>query len=131
MPNAATTEMMAGFGLRDARTGEGCRLALQELWLTGLLLPVGARLMVRHTFKSAEETPLEMIYTFALPRDAAMRRFRVAGTGFSVRSELRPAAEAQRHYEEGIDRGHLSTMARITATDWLTSAWATSPRVRR
>lgn len=110
---ALTEETPAGFGLKDARTGEGCRLALQELWLTGRLLPVGAHLMVRHTFQSAEEKPLEMIYAFALPRDAALRRFRVAGAGFSVRSELRPVAEAQRRYEEGIDGGHLSTMARM------------------
>jgi len=89
------------------------RLAMQELRLAGEVLPVGARLVVRHVFRSAEAEPIEVVYPFPLPRDAALRRFRVEGEGFSVRSELRPAREAERGYEQAIDEGHLAAIARV------------------
>jgi len=97
---------------RSAKTGKEIKLAMQELWLTGEILAVGARLVVRHTFQSAENDPLEVIYAFVLPRDAALRRFKVEGEGFSVHSELRPVEEAQKAYEKGIEEGHLSTLAK-------------------
>lgn len=53
-----------------------------------------------------------MIYSFALLRDAALRRFFVRGDGFAVRSELKPVEQAVRTYEEGLARGRLATVAR-------------------
>lgn len=106
------TEERIGYAPRCARSGEPIRLAMQRLWLTGRLLPVGAHLFVHHAFRSQEQNPLEVIYSFALPRDAALRRFFVRGEGLSVRSELKPVADAVRVYEEGLARGHLATLAR-------------------
>lgn len=68
--------------------------------------------MVTHTFRSSEAEPVEVVYAFALPRDAALRRFRVRGLSFSVRSELEPVSEAVKRYEEGIEAGNLSVLAR-------------------
>jgi Ca-activated chloride channel family protein len=87
-------------------------LAMQRLWLTGQIVPAGARLFVQHVFRSEEDKPLEVIYSFPLPRDAALRRFRVTGDGFEAHSELRETEAAIRAYEEGIERGALSTLAR-------------------
>lgn len=109
---ATATEERIGYAPRCARSGEPIRVAMQRLWLTGRVLPVGARLFVHHAFRSQEQNPLEVIYSFALPRDAALRRFVVRGEGFSVRSELKPVADAVRTYEEGLARGHLATLAR-------------------
>ncbi len=95
----------------NSQTGDDVSLALQELWLTGRILPVGATLHVRHVFKCAESTPIEMVYAFALPRDAALRSFRIVGEGFTVSSELRPTVEAEKIYEEGIESGSLSSLA--------------------
>ena len=95
----------------SAETGEACELAMQELWLTGKILPVGARLVVRHTFQSAETRPVEVVYAFALPRDAALRRFRVTGEKFSVRSELKRLEDAREAYEEAIEEGYLGVLA--------------------
>ena len=95
-----------------AETGEELRLAMQSLFLAGRVLPVGARLTVRHVFQSEEKKRLEAIYAFALPRDAALRRFQVSGPGFSVRSELKPVAEAVKVYEAGLEKGNLATLAR-------------------
>jgi len=109
----STTTLEGGsFSVCSAADGRDARLAMQELWLTGTILPVGAHLVVRHGFRSAEDHPLEVVYAFMLPRDAALKRFRVVGAGFDVHSELRPVAEAQEAYEAGLEAGHLATMAR-------------------
>src|SRR5580693_9708420 len=95
-----------------APTGQPVQLAMQRLWLTGRVLPAGARLTVQHVFKSAETKPIEVIYSFPLPRDAALRRFRIVGDGFEAHSELRETESAVKAYEDGIARGSLSTLAR-------------------
>ena len=93
-------------------TGEAVQLAMQRLWLTGRVLPAGARLTVQHVFKSAETKPIEVIYSFPLPRDAALRRFRIVGDGFEAHSELRDTEAAVKAYEEGMAQGSLATLAR-------------------
>lgn len=95
-----------------APTGEPLRLAMQRLWLTGQVLPAGARLVVQHIFQSEEERPLEVIYSFPLPRDAALRRFRITGDGFETHSELKETEEAVKAYEKGLAEGSLSALAR-------------------
>jgi Ca-activated chloride channel family protein len=109
---SSTLESTSSFTPLNGRTGQELKLSLQELLLGGELLPVGARLRVRHTFRSAEERPVEVVYSFPLPRDAALRRFRILGEGFDVTSELRSTAEAVHLYEEGLAAGSLSTLAR-------------------
>ena len=101
-----------GFAVVSGTTGEPVRLALQELSLTGRLLPVGATLQVRHVFRSEEKQPLEVVYAFVLPRDAALRRFTISGEAFSVESELRPTVKAVASYEKAIENGRLTSLLR-------------------
>jgi Ca-activated chloride channel family protein len=89
------------------------QLTLQSLFLTGQILPVGARLWVRHEFQSNELQPVEVVYAFALPREATLRRFRISGDGFDVASDLRSKEEARKEYEDGIAQGALSSLASI------------------
>ncbi len=96
----------------DATSGEPLRLAMQQLFLTGKILPVGGHLYVSHVFRSAEEKMIEAVYSFALPRDAAPRRFKVKGDGFEVHSELKPVKEASEAYEKGLSEGHTAALAR-------------------
>ncbi len=96
----------------EARTGLPLKLAMQRLWLTGRILPAGARLIVQHVFRSQENAALEVVYSFPLPRDAALRSFRITGDGFEAHSELKQTEEAVKAYEEGIAQGALSTLAR-------------------
>jgi Mg-chelatase subunit ChlD len=105
------SDQLRGFGPAVQATGEPLALGMQTLWLTGHVLPVGARLWVRHEFQCTEDKPVEVIYTFMLPRDATLRRFRVTGEGFSVDSKLQPVEEARKTYEAGIEAGSLSTLA--------------------
>jgi Ca-activated chloride channel family protein len=68
--------------------------------------------VVQHVFRSEEDKTIEVIYSFPLPRDAALRRFRITGDGFEEHSELRETEAAVNAYEEGITRGSLSALAR-------------------
>jgi Ca-activated chloride channel family protein len=86
---------------------------MQRLWLTGQVLPAGARLVAQHIFRSEEEKPIEAIYSFPLPRDAALRRFRITGDDFEAHSELKETEAAAKAYEKGISGGSLSALARI------------------
>lgn len=106
------SETARSFAPVAAGSGQSINIAMQRLWLTGNVLPIGARLVVQHVFCSAEDEPLEVIYSFALPRDAALRSFRIAGDGFEARSELRDTADAVAAYEQGIAQGSLSALAR-------------------
>ena len=102
----------ANFGPIAASGKEALRLAMQRLWLTGRVLPAGAHLTIQHVFRSEEEKPLEVIYSFPLPRDAALRAFRITGDGFEVHSELIETEAAVQAYERGIAEGSLSALAR-------------------
>lgn len=102
----------ASFAPVAAATGQSVKLAMQRLWLGGQVLPAGARLVVQHVFRSDEEKPLEVIYSFPLPRDAALRSFRITGEGFEAHSELKATEEAVKAYEEGLAQGSLATLAR-------------------
>jgi Ca-activated chloride channel homolog len=95
-----------------AAQGTPMQLAMQRLWLTGQVTAAGARLVVQHVFRSAEERPLEVIYAFPLPRDAALRSFRIEGEGFDVRSELKSTADAVAEYEKAMAEGSLAALAR-------------------
>jgi Ca-activated chloride channel family protein len=96
-----------------AGAGQQLQLAMQRLWLTGRVLPAGARLLVQHVFRSGETRPLEVIYSFPLPRDAALRSFRIEGDGFDAHSELLPRADASKKFEQGIAAGSLSALAQL------------------
>lgn len=103
---------VSGFAPVGALTGAPIQLAMQRLRLTGRVVAAGARLFVEHVFQSGEERPLEVIYAFPLPRDAALRAFRIKGEGFEAHSELRETGEAVKAYERGIAEGSLSALAR-------------------
>lgn len=104
-----------GFVVRRGEDGGEARLAMQELLLGGTLTPLGARLVVRHVFRSAERKPLELVYAFILPRDAQLRRFTVTGEGFSVESDLKPVEEACADYEAALAQGSLAAIAQSCA----------------
>jgi Ca-activated chloride channel homolog len=102
----------ASFAPLAADSGRALNLSMQRLWLTGQVLPAGARLVVEHVFRSEEENALEVIYSFSLPRDAALRQFRIIGESFEAHSELKETEAAVEAYEDGVARGALSALAR-------------------
>jgi Ca-activated chloride channel family protein len=102
----------ASYSLITAEDGQPIRLAMQRLWLSGEVLPAGARLSVEHVFRSEEANNVEAIYSFPLPRDAALRSFRISGENFDVHSELKPTEAAVKDYEQAIAAGSLAALAR-------------------
>jgi hypothetical protein len=76
------SDTKSSFAPIAASTGDPIRLAMQRLWLTGHVLPAGGRLVVQHVFRSDEDGPLEVIYSFPPPQDAPLRAFRITGGGF-------------------------------------------------
>ena len=99
-----------GFAPVNAANGKEVTLAMQDLFVTGHILAAGARLVVRHTFVSGEKQSVEIVYAFVLPRDAALRRFKITGKDFAVCSELQPVEAARKAYEKGLADGHLATL---------------------
>lgn len=87
-------------------------LAMQSLWITGRVLPVGAVFRVRHEFGVGGKKKVEAVYCFGLPRDAALRRFQLRTGSMVAHSELRPTEEAAKEYERGIEAGSLAALAR-------------------
>jgi Ca-activated chloride channel family protein len=101
--------------LIDRATGQPVPLAMQRLEVRGTLLPVGALLKVIHRFKCAEGgKPLEAIYVSMLPRDGSLRRFVIKGENFEVESDLKERQKARETYEQGIEQGHLSSLAEVS-----------------
>lgn len=107
------TSNVQGFGPQSVGKEKKIKLAMEDLWLGGTLTPHGGRLVVRHIFQSAETEPLEVVYCFALPKDAALRQFVISGDNFEVKSELRPLEEARKVYEDAISDGHTASMAQV------------------
>ncbi len=107
----STQNVAQAFAVQNEK-GQEVQLVMQELSLAGHILPVGARIAVRHVFRSAEVQPVEAVYAFGMPRDAALRQFRIEGEDFSVRSDLHDVEEAAKLYEAGIQEGRLSALAR-------------------
>jgi Ca-activated chloride channel homolog len=99
------------FGVVNRKTGKDVVLSLQHLELGGVVHPAGAHLKVSHIFESGEPGPIEAVYCFALPRDAALRSFTVHAGDTYVESKLLPRGEATELYEKGIEEGSISVLA--------------------
>lgn len=92
-------------------TGESINLSMESLFVTGKIIPVGAKLIVEHKFKCGEQNPIEVVYSFGLPRNATLRRFKVKSNDLIVESELKKREEVNKVYEEAIVNGDLAVQA--------------------
>lgn len=104
-------EEIIPFEVFSKKTGKTLELAMESLILTGKIIPAGAQLIVEHSFVCNEKKPVEVIYSFGLPRDATLRRFKVKGKDFLVDSELKTRKEVDKIYEEAIEKGYLGVKA--------------------
>jgi len=102
---------MKGFMVYNPETGQDIKLTLQDLYLSGKIIDIGSKLVIRHIFQHSEKTPVEAVYSFMLPRDAAIKSFKVVGENFTAVSKLVETEEAREEYEEGIEAGKLSFLS--------------------
>ena len=98
------------FAPLHAKSLEPLALDMQSLFLTGQVFPFGAKLNVAHVFRSNEKSAVEVVYSFALPRDASLVGFRIEGQGFCISSRLEPRTQAERRYEEAMEAGSLAAI---------------------
>jgi Ca-activated chloride channel family protein len=102
--------MTSYFAPLRANSAEPLALDLQSLFLSGRVLPFGAKLSVTHVFRSSEKTPVEVVYCFPLPRDASLVSFNISGENFSISSRLERTSVAQKRYEQALERGSLAAL---------------------
>ena len=107
--------MSSYFAPMRVDSGSVLALDMQSLFLSGRILPFGAKLTVTHVFRSREKGPVEAVYCFPLPRDASLISFEIKGEGFSVSSRLKRAAHAQQCYEQALIQGSLAAYTQQNA----------------
>lgn len=102
--------MTSYFAPLRANNAEPLALDMQSVFLSGRVLPFGAKLSVTHVFRSSEKSPLEVIYSFPLPRDASLVSFQTSGDNFSISSRLERATDAEKRYEKALEHGSLAAI---------------------
>ncbi len=102
--------MTSYFAPRYVWNAKVMALEMQSLFLSGRIFPFGAKLTVDHVFRSSEKVPVEVIYSFPLPRDASLTGFQITGKNFSVSSRLETVADAKQRYEEALEQGSLAAV---------------------
>lgn len=70
----------------------------------------GARVTVRQTFTNPTDKPIEAIYTFPLPSDAAVDRMRMKVGDRIIEGSIRRKEEARRIYEEAKNKGQVASL---------------------
>ena len=108
----------APFSLISAETREPAELSMQRLWLTGQVLPAGARLIVEHVFRSGEKKPLEVIYSFPC---RAMRPSDVSASPAKVSRLIRSSKRRKRRSKRTRKRSPQARLPRSrvnTETAW-------------
>ncbi len=103
--------MTSYFAPVRANSAEPLKLDMQSLFLSGRVLPFGAKLSVTHVFRSSEKSPVEVVYCFPLPRDASLVSFQISGERFSISSRLEPTMDAHKRYEEALEYGSLAALS--------------------
>ncbi|MBI5706055.1 MAG: VWA domain-containing protein, partial [Armatimonadetes bacterium] len=70
----------------------------------------GARVTVRQTFTNPSKSPIEAIYTFPLPADAAVDRMRFAVGNRIIEGQIKRREEARRIYEAAKNAGQAAAL---------------------
>lgn len=71
---------------------------------------IGARVVVTQTFQNTSKTPLEAVYTFPLPANAAVDRLRADVGGRVIEGEIRKKEEARAIYNHARANGQVAAL---------------------
>jgi len=71
---------------------------------------IGARVVVTQTFQNTSKTPIEAVYTFPLPADAAVDRLRAQVGGRVIEGEIRKKEEARAIYNQARMNGQVAAL---------------------
>lgn len=87
-------------------TVEGTPVPLVGVTLRGRLHGGRAAMVLRQRFRNEEQRPIEAIYVFPLPSEAAVTGFSMTCAGRELRGQVRRREDAFRTYDEAIATGH-------------------------
>lgn len=87
-------------------TPDGRPVPLLGVSVTGKVFGAHARVVLRQRYRNAEKQPIEAIYTFPVPSQAALVGFAMECAGRRVEAEVKEREEAFRAYDDAVSRGH-------------------------
>ncbi len=88
------------------RTPSGVSIPLLGVALTGEVIGGHARITSTQRYRHAERQPVEAVYVFPLPSDAAVTGFVMEVLGKRLEAEVKEREEAFRVYDDAITSGH-------------------------
>lgn len=68
---------------------------------------------LRHVFKNDLNAPLEAVFSFPVPLDAAFLGMRATIAGETLEATVQLARQAERAYDEAIDQGHSAVLLQV------------------
>jgi Ca-activated chloride channel family protein len=87
-------------------TKEGQPVPLRGVSVTGRVFGAHARVVLRQRYQNAEARPVEAIYTFPVPSDAALVGFAMEAAGRRIEAEVQQREAAFRAYDDAVSKGH-------------------------
>lgn len=85
-------------------------LGLEHTSVDANIAGFGARVTVRQTFTNPSKSPIEAVYTFPLPNDAAVDSMRIKIGNRVVEGKIEKRAEARRIYNEARQQGRVAAL---------------------
>lgn len=85
---------------------EGNAVPLLGVAVSGRVFGAHARVVLRQRYRNDEARPVEAIYTFPVPSDAALVGFAMEAAGRRVEAEVKEREAAFRAYDDAISAGH-------------------------
>jgi Ca-activated chloride channel family protein len=86
-----------------------------------------AEVAVTQTFVNSREHPIEVVYTFPLPENAAVHDLRMKIGKRVIESEIRRRADAQREYDAAREQGHTAALLEQERPNVFTQSVANIP----
>src|SRR5215471_12659520 len=88
------------------RAVEGGSVPLVGVDVTGEVFGAHARVVLRQRYENREKKPIEALYTFPVPSDAALVGFSMECNGRRLEAEVKEREEAFAAYDDALSAGH-------------------------
>lgn len=85
-------------------------MPLERTKVNADVVGMGARVTVRQEFKNTSETPIEAIYTFPLPHDAAIDRMNMVIGARIIHADIMRREKAKQVYDQAKQQGHTAAL---------------------
>ena len=92
------------------RGGKPVPMPLERTTVNADVAGMGARVSVTQSFVNTSETPIEAIYTFPLPHDAAIDSMRISVGNRVIRGEIMRREKARQVYDAARQHGQVAAL---------------------